>query len=298
MPVAIDLGAIFIAFCAFLVCWCLLQAYKATLGALVGHLAEVSRSVTVAGIHVFGWLGDGLDHINHFVMLQMGYAVEGTAYAWHKLVGQLAAFVHETARLLNELSLASAQAWEYAYRHGIRQIVRAYTDPLGTAIKAVQALVRDIHTVTHTTTNTLHRVVVQELPRITVHVTEQAKVATQTAVKATAGAVAGTLPRVGALERDLKGIDATTKDLARKLSPAVLAGLVAVALGRIGINWTRCSNTNRWGKNVCGMDTDLLDSLLADTLLILGTVDLVEFAQGMQTVESDFAAAVRFFWRA
>jgi hypothetical protein len=42
----------------------------------------------------------------------------------------------------------------------------------------------------------------------------------------------------------------------------------------------------------------LLDSLLADTTLILGTVSLVEFAQGMRGVTAEAVPLIRRFWRA
>jgi len=207
VPVVIDLGAVFIAFCAFVVCWALLQAYSATLGALLGHLADLSRSVSVAGVHVFGWLGDGLDKINHFVMLQMGNAVEGTAWAWHKLIGQLAAFIHETARVVNAVAVASGQAWDYAWAHGIPRMILNYLNPVWVAIKALQALAHELERVGRTTTKTVTHVVTHDLPRITVHVTEQAAQATKVAVKAGATAAVGTLPRIGALEREIRGID-------------------------------------------------------------------------------------------
>jgi len=298
VPVVIDLGAIFLAFCAFCVCWALLQAYSSTLGALIGHLADLSKNVVVLHTHPFGWLGNGLDKINHFVMLQLGNAVQGTSYAWHKLVGQIAAFVHEVPRVLNDLALASAQAWDYAYRHGIRQVVQVYTNPLGAALHLVQALVKDLQHTGHATAKAVNRVVVHDLPRITIRVTEQAKVATQTAVKATAGTVTGTLPRVKTLERDVSQLEQWVKANGRKLTEAGIVGLVAAALGRIGINWTRCGPMNRYGKNICGMNPQLLESLIADTVLILGTVDLVDFATGMQGIVEEAEGMVAKFWRA
>src|SRR5437764_441195 len=42
----------------------------------------------------------------------------------------------------------------------------------------------------------------------------------------------------------------------------------------------------------------LLESLLADTLLIAGTVSLVEFARGMQDVTEEVTPLSRTFWRA
>jgi hypothetical protein len=46
------------------------------------------------------------------------------------------------------------------------------------------------------------------------------------------------------------------------------------------------------------MDTDLLDSLLADTLLIVGTISLVEFAEGLQAGMGELTPQIRRFWKA
>jgi hypothetical protein len=106
------------------------------------------------------------------------------------------------------------------------------------------------------------------------------------------------LPRVGALERDVSNLEKWVSSHRKTLTEAGIVALVAAAVSRLGINWTRCSNSKKYGKRVCGMDPALLDSLLADTLLILGTVSLVEFAEGMQTVVGDAESQIRRFWQA
>src|SRR5437764_1465863 len=58
------------------------------------------------------------------------------------------------------------------------------------------------------------------------------------------------------------------------------------------------TNVYKVGKRACGMNPDLLESLLADTLLIAGTVSLVEFARGMQDVTEEVTPLIRTFWRA
>lgn len=297
MPIVFDLGAIFLSLCAFVVCWCLLQAYSATLGAVIGHLADASKSVTVAGIHVFGWLGAGLDHINHFVMLQLSNAVAGTAYAWHKLVGQLASFISETASVIDALAAASAQAWSYAYRHGIRQLIRVYTDPIGSALHALQAIVRELQHVSHATTHIVTRVVVHDVPKIIHETPRIIEVKIEHAAKAAVGAIGIPLPRIGALERDVSNLEKWVKANQRKLTEAGIAALVIGALSRIGINWTRCANNQKLGKSVCGMNPDALDALLASLLVIASTISVVEFAHECQTFTGDVTVPLRLFVR-
>jgi hypothetical protein len=114
------------------------------------------------------------------------------------------------------------------------------------------------------------------------------------------------------IPRDIRGLrarlraaeDAATATLARLgklerlLGASALAGALAVALGRLGLGWVRCSNVSRVGKSVCGMDTQLLESLLADALIVAGTLSLVEFAEEMQGVTELAVRPVSAFWRA
>ena len=46
------------------------------------------------------------------------------------------------------------------------------------------------------------------------------------------------------------------------------------------------------------MDRSLLDALIADTLLVVGTLSLVEFAKEMETVTEEVGPLVAKFWRA
>jgi hypothetical protein len=73
---------------------------------------------------------------------------------------------------------------------------------------------------------------------------------------------------------------------------------LTLALGRLGLGWARCSNVGKVGRRVCGMDASLLESVLADSLLILGTLSLVTFAEEMQDVTEVIARPIQTFWRA
>jgi hypothetical protein len=76
------------------------------------------------------------------------------------------------------------------------------------------------------------------------------------------------------------------------------AGAVALALSRLKIGWLRCGNVSRVGKNICGMDGALLEALLADSLLIAGSLSLVEFAREMVGVTDTAVRPITTFWRA
>jgi len=86
--------------------------------------------------------------------------------------------------------------------------------------------------------------------------------------------------------------------LEKTLAIAGATALVGAALARLGLGWLRCPRIAKAGKQLCGVNPNLLDSLLADTLLIAGTVSLVDFAKEMQGFTGEVADASRFFWRA
>lgn len=77
----------------------------------------------------------------------------------------------------------------------------------------------------------------------------------------------------------------------RKLEKYAVLGVgiaaVARALARLGSGWIRCNNVQRLGKRACGLDPDLIESLLLDSLAIFGIVSIVEFAEGLQAIEQE-----------
>jgi hypothetical protein len=76
-----------------------------------------------------------------------------------------------------------------------------------------------------------------------------------------------------------------------------LAALGIGILARLGLQWTRCGNTTKAGKGVCGLDGDLLDLLLLDTLGILGAISLVEFTHDVQDITDASVSIMRGFIR-
>lgn len=143
---------------------------------------------------------------------------------------------------------------------------------------------------------------VTRVEKITVH---------QAAATATAAAGWVTLPRIGSLERDIAGLRGRAKTIEEELGNAVdllkanaaklaaVTGIAAVtaALLRLGLGWIKCRNVGDAGKRICGMNPNLLESLLADTLVIASTVSLVEFARELVPVTEAAIDPIRLFWR-
>lgn len=77
------------------------------------------------------------------------------------------------------------------------------------------------------------------------------------------------------------------KRLERLLAAGVGVAAVVAALARLGLSWIRCRNVTKAGKAVCGLDTNLLDSLLLDAVAIFSVLSVVEFAKELRTVEDE-----------
>jgi hypothetical protein len=127
------------------------------------------------------------------------------------------------------------------------------------------------------------------------------------------------LPRLRPLERaigvtiphDIAGLRARAKSITERLDnlwqkvrthdkllgTAALTAAVAVALARLDLNWIRCRNWNRIGKGLCGSNASFIESLLADALLVVGSLSLVQLAEEVQPIVSDGARVVQDFWR-
>jgi hypothetical protein len=119
-------------------------------------------------------------------------------------------------------------------------------------------------------------------------------------LKAAERAITVTLPheiarvrgRVGVVERGVSDIlHGRLSETARKALGLALAGTVIGVLAR-RLPWLFCRNVGKVGRSVCAMDSNLLESLLADALLIGGTISLVEFAKELQELTDEAAGLI------
>src|SRR5204863_9008550 len=74
------------------------------------------------------------------------------------------------------------------------------------------------------------------------------------------------------------------KRIARSMWGVALFGLLIRVLAR-RFPWLFCRKVSGVGRRLCGLDQDLLNALLLDTVLIAGTISVVEFARDMQKIE-------------
>lgn len=282
MPVALAIGLGALAALAFL--YSLAYAYKMSLGALIEAIVRGLQSLPslpFVGRRIWDALAAPFQAVDHFVLHAIGQGIAGLHDVWNYFWGY-------TAYAVREVADALAGTAEDTYR-ALDAIV-THTIPAAVA-NAGAHITKQVHVIEkHITVvpRTVERTVVQKITHVKRIVVHEA---------AAAGATIP-LPRIGTLERDVAAAQRKLRDFLRRVGPAAIVGSVIVSLARIGAGWVRCSKVNRAGKQICGMDEDLLQSLLADTLLIVGTVSLVEFARGMEQVTADVLAPIRTFWRA
>lgn len=87
--------------------------------------------------------------------------------------------------------------------------------------------------------------------------------------------------------RTVTGIRKRLRRLERLTAAGVAVGAVAAALAKLGVGWIRCRKVGRVGRQICGMDEGLLESLLGDAVAIFSVVSVVEFAKELRAVEDE-----------
>lgn len=97
------------------------------------------------------------------------------------------------------------------------------------------------------------------------------------------GRLAGINGRVGRLEKIVLGAGAVA--------------LVTRALAKLRLGWLRCSNVGKVGRRLCGMDASLLEDLLSASLLIVGSISIVQLAEELQGVMDDAVTGFEAFVR-
>jgi hypothetical protein len=82
--------------------------------------------------------------------------------------------------------------------------------------------------------------------------------------------------------------------IATAMWAATLLGLMIKALAK-KFPWLFCRKVTNVGKRICGLDPDLLNSLIADTLLIAGSISVVQFAGAVNDFTTITTPAIQGF---
>ena len=111
------------------------------------------------------------------------------------------------------------------------------------------------------------------------------------------GDIADIRERLGEIEGQVGRLWDWTRGNLGKLTGAIGLAGVAAGLLRLGLGWLKCNNVEKTARQICGMDTNLLESLLADALVVASAVSLVEFARELVPVTEAAVEPIRLFWR-
>lgn len=233
---------------------------------------------------------------------------EGVAATWHVLAHTIAWMGHEIAAG----AAATWRVWWYVSVKYPLHVIHAATKHLTHDVTIVQKITRTVYVKAQGVARALEHPLGGQLGAAvkagTRTLTGQVRALerwVENTGHAIYHAVAVTLPgqlghlrgEVGILTREWGNLRSWVRKHERLLGSAAMTAAVAYALRRLGATWIRCGNWRRLGKQVCGMDASLLDSLLLDTLAIVGTISIVELAEDLLNVEDEIVAGVKAGFR-
>ena len=285
-PALIDLGVLL----ALVVLVGLSFGYRYSLGALLQTLVLALNAIRLpsllGGGRIFGVVADAIDKLDHAIRHALGRGVADMQHAWNDAVSYTAYALGWVGREIANLAHDTAQAVEGLH---VTQVTNVYKRVAPRIDYRVGALVAGLAALKARVAHVAEREAA---------LAKHLALALERAVAVpNVGAIPRTIPRVGELEREAEAALRRARELARRFGPAVILGTIAAAVARLGFGWVRCAKVGRAGRQVCGMNEDLLAALLADTLLVVGTVSLVEFAREMQLVTREAVGPIKTFWR-
>jgi hypothetical protein len=288
------------------------KMWSLTFGAMLVTMANVfdslSFKIPVVNYHIgFGFVGNALKTIDNYVLQAIGTGIVQSEKGLHALVGWLTWLLQETADQVAGLAEDTAKAFDQMKRYLIPGLIGV---ALGPWLPVLQYLRSHLAQLIHAPTTIIHKTTQVIAPGLKALEGEvkalEAKVA---AIGAAAPAIIlsppvtlpspTVIPGVGAIYRGIDSLWREVKRLGKVLTPAGIVGLVAASVFSLAhLGWLRCGNVNKVGKRICGLNSDVLDGLLAGLLVIFGTLSLEAFAKDVQNVTEDFSQAIRGFWRA
>lgn len=300
MPVLIDLPALAVMCVAALVLMILL-AYRATIGALIIVLINVLEKATVNVLGFsFNLFQPGitlLEGINNIMYAALAKVLQANQWGWHKFVHWNAYMWQKITEAAADTAVLTGQALHILRRHTIPILIGAALGPL----EALAYVFRK--QIAHLAAQVAHLVAhpIRAIHETASHAAAVATAVTNTVYVTTPAAVAKAVAvpwgAIGQLRKGEEAARANIAKLRRYVVGAGAAALVAAAVGRLGFGWARCSKVGRLGRGICGLDEGILESLLADALLIASTISIVEFARYCQDFTTAVEAPLKSFVR-
>lgn len=301
MPIAIDFTVSLAFVVALIVAFGLLYAWRGIGKPILLSFALLFNIVSVPWIrgtkHPLGfiaaWLQNAAEAIDHSLAQLVLNCEKGIVGLWHAMAVQ----VRLLGRLLGDLAETIESRWRalllsippvallWLAVRAARQLPAVWK-AIG---KAEHAIANTATKVVHTTTTVTHTT--------KVYVTRTVHAAAVATTRAVAAPIPWVNGRFRGVEHDLSGIRARLRNLERPAVLAAGAAVVGVALSRLGLGFLRCPRFVQAGRRVCGMDHDLLESLLASTLIVAGSISIVELANECRSFTGEVNTGLRFFVR-
>lgn len=296
--VAADLILALLAVLAWAVCYGLLSGWNYSLGFLLDKLADV---LTFRVLRVNVDLGGPVRELNHVVRVSLAKGVStadhamGLFFYW---LGLLVGWMVNFAKLSAQDTLALANWMTHIHLPKYAKWATRAAFPLAWLTKVIaQEIAKALPKVGH-----IAKAAARDVGAIAAHPVRaiEAEIATIEhkvgALARVVGAYAGTLVPPLHFPNPLKWLRDIRKDLTRihkrlgKLEAGVAAGVFAATMANVlGVS-ARClrkGNVGKAARRVCGMDSALLDFLLADLLAIAGVVSVVTFTEALQEIEKE-----------
>ena len=263
-------GALSIEF--LLLCFAIVAFGMVRFSQVLVHLIQFVVSNSIGKLPLIGWIvhevTDPVFRAAERGLADVALGVQGAiGFYWHGLAW-LASF------LAHEIEHQAVLIWHLAHY--------ALPTTWGELIGQELARIRNaVNVVEHTGSVAIQRVHTVERTIVT-----RAQAAVLPRVHGIEGVIghvvlpdiAGLRERARAIADHVENLFQQTRKLDALLGTAAFTGAVAFALARLDVSWIRCRNWNRIGKGICGLPSDLLETLLAGTIDALVVSDLCDFA--------------------
>lgn len=259
--------AILALIASFIVLIGMQKGWSVTFGWIFRTLGDMLQAVKILGLHPLSHVAKWLYSLDRNVYHALGVAAlgcEGAAsWLWHQTANQVAWVGREIADLARDTAQALGAVNTTIVKPAVKIIDRNSVVRIG-KVSASLAVVVGV-----------------QIPKLIRGLADvRARVAHLT--RTVAVDVARVNARVGTTAKQMRRLGSRVSRLEKVTAGLGAVALVGTALARMGLSWVRCPNVGRAGRAVCGMDADLLDSLLGSALLLTSAISIEQLARELQ----------------
>lgn len=266
-PALIDLGIILMFLVGFALCLLARQFVRALFQSAESSVGWIP------------WLGSRVVGDLHRIEQRFTNYIGGVAAGLEHRAGS---WFHSLVGIVEATGSALEHAFELIYKQAAHAALYVGKE-IYTHVKTIEKTVVVVHDVAIHATKTADHAIARAIA-IPADVLRQ-------------GDLAGLRGQARAAEDEIRRLWEWARAHGRTVVEGAAVGTIAYAVGKLGMTWARCSNWQKIGKRGCGLDPSLLESLLADTLLIVGSISIVELARDCQAITGTAESAIKSFVR-